>query len=137
MIFHSPLGDIFIRYNMVGFVDDSTCITGGNPNDSYENLKKKMTEDAQLWHDLLWASGGKLELPKCGYHLIYYNFDDNGIPRMQLPPPDNNIQLQDDKGSPVPIKAKSIYVPRKNLGHYKAPNGDQSIQTNKLPQDTA
>ena len=49
---------------MVVLVDDLICIVGGDKNDSIDELKKKMYEDAQLWHNLLWVSGGKLELPK-------------------------------------------------------------------------
>jgi hypothetical protein len=80
MLFTSPVGDTVVRFNMVGFVGDSTCITGGNPDDTQEELLEKMKDDAQLWHDLLWCSGGKLELSKCGYHVIYYDFEDSGIP---------------------------------------------------------
>ena len=28
-------------------------------------------------------SGGKLELPKCGYHVIYYDFNEDGVPYMR------------------------------------------------------
>ena len=134
MLFQSPIGDIFVRYNMVGFVDDSTCITGGTFNDSFEDIKRKMTEDAQLWHDLLWVSGGKLELPKCGYHIVYYDFAPTGIPKMKVIPPNDKVILKDDKGDEVSIRAKSIYKPRLNLGHYKAPAGTRTIQTEKLKQ---
>ena len=30
-----------------------------------------------------WESGGKLELSKCGFHIIFYNFNDNGTPKMR------------------------------------------------------
>lgn len=117
---------------MVGFVDDSTCTTGGNALTTFEELKIKMTEDAQLWHDLLWASGGKLELPKCGYHLIYYDFSPDGIPYMRPTPPNDEIILTDDNNNHESIKAKSVFTPRKNLGHFKAPGGDCSTQTSQL-----
>ena len=69
---------------MVGFIDDSTCITGGEADTSYLKIKDMMKEDAQLWHDLLWITGGKLELPKCGYHIIYYyDFNNDGVPYMR------------------------------------------------------
>lgn len=64
---------------MVGFVDNSTCVTGGNVDSSYEKLIGKMKEDAELWHTLLWASRGRLELPKCRHHAVDYKFNDNGI----------------------------------------------------------
>jgi hypothetical protein len=44
MLFTSPAGDTVVRFNMVGFVDDSTCITGGNPNDTLQELLKKMKD---------------------------------------------------------------------------------------------
>jgi hypothetical protein len=120
MLFKSPAGDTVVRFNMVGFVDDSTCITGGNPDDTLEELLKKMKEDAQLWHDLLWCSGGKLELSKCGYHVIYYDFDDSGIPSMRHSPGDS-ITLKNDQGDLIPIQSKNIYQTRINLGHAKSP----------------
>ena len=43
-----------------------------------------MKSDVQLWHDLLWASGGSLELSKCGYHAVDYEFDDTGIARKKF-----------------------------------------------------
>eukprot|EP00957_Ditylum_brightwellii_P127999 9761418-Ditylum_brightwellii.AAC.2 len=69
---------------MVGFVDDST----GQTNNLFDNqatpeeLIKLSQQDAQLWSDLLWLSGGLLELDKCSYHLIYYTFLNDGTPVM-------------------------------------------------------
>jgi hypothetical protein len=126
MLFKSPAGDMVVRFNMVGFVDDSTCITGGNPNDTLQELLEKMKEDAQLWHDLLWCSGGKLELSKCGYHVIHFDFEDSGIPRMRHSPGES-ITLQNEHGEPIPIKSKNIFQTRVNLGHAKSPAG--SCQT--------
>ena len=82
-----------IRMSIIGFVDDSTCMTGGDPTKPVEVLLSMMQDDAQLWSDLLWCSGGKLELPKCGYHVIYYDFETNGIPKISTPPgTPNNAQ---------------------------------------------
>ena len=134
MVFSSPDGDFIVRFSMVGFVNDSTCITDGSAEDSYTDLKTKMTQDAQLWHDLLFVSGGKLELPKCGYHLVYYDFDDAGIPQMRVTEPNESVTLKNYKGTDVQIKAKSIFQSRKNLGHHKSPGGDRSIQVSKIEE---
>jgi hypothetical protein len=120
MLFTSPERDMVVRFNMVGFVDDSTCITGGNPNDTLQELLQKMKDDAQLWHDLLWCSGGKLELSKCGYHVIHFDFEDSGIPTMRHSP-GVSITLQNEHGDDIPIKSKNIYQTRVNLGHAKSP----------------
>ena len=112
---------------MVGFVDNSMCVTNGTSTTTYDELKQWMTKDAQLWHDLLWTSGGKLELLKCGYHLFDYKFDKDGLSRMQFTP-NCNITLKDQKNEEVMIKAKSIFEPQKNLGHHKAPTGTCKTQ---------
>ena len=108
---------------MVGFFDDSTSITGGSPQDSYQKMKQMITADAQLWHEILWVTGGKLELSKCGYHLIYFDFDSSGLPRMRVNPPNDSVILKNQQGEEIEIKEKKIYIPRKNLGHYKALSG--------------
>jgi hypothetical protein len=79
-----------------------------------------MKKHAQLWHDLLWCSGGKLLLSKCGYHVIYYDFDDSGIPRMRHNP-GKSITLKNDEGDLIPIQSQNIYQTRINLGHAKSP----------------
>jgi hypothetical protein len=50
---------------MIGFVDDSSaCINDFvNPNQSPEILLQRATADAQHWNDLLYRSGGTLEIP--------------------------------------------------------------------------
>ena len=93
-----------------------------------------MTQDAQLWHDLLWASGSKLELSKCGYHLIYYEFNPEDIPRIKIAPLSDKVILTNDKGDDVSINAKSIFTPRLNLGHYKSPVGNRNTQATKLKE---
>ena len=40
--FMSPDGMVLVRMTMVGFVDDSTCMTGGDALTSYQELKKMM-----------------------------------------------------------------------------------------------
>jgi hypothetical protein len=44
MLFTSPSGDTVVKFNMVGFVDNSTCITGGNPYDTLKQLLAKMKD---------------------------------------------------------------------------------------------
>ena len=79
-----------------------------------------MQEDAQLWYNVLWCSGGNLELSKCGFHCIHYSFQDDGLPVMKRTTGDN-LTIKTSTGEEVKIKGKNIYTPRKNLGHHKAP----------------
>ena len=48
MLFEPPDGNMMLQFNMVGFVDDSTCITGGNKEDTLQELIQKMKADAEL-----------------------------------------------------------------------------------------
>ena len=63
---------------MVGFVDDN-----GNPTNNFMDVENPETwrkvlalteKNAQAWTDLLSASGGALELPKCSYHLMRWHW---------------------------------------------------------------
>ena len=51
---------------------------------------------------------------------------------MKVIPPTDKIILKNDKREDKPIKAKSIYQPRLNLGHYKSPDGNLTTQIVKL-----
>ena len=46
MTFSSPDASVFARINIVGFVDDSTCVTGGKATTSYDEIKSMMKDDA-------------------------------------------------------------------------------------------
>ena len=80
---NSPNKDVVVSFSIIGFVDDSTCVTKGKQNETIDHLLVWVKHDAQLWYDLLWASGRKLKLQKCCFHLIFYNFDKDGIPSMR------------------------------------------------------
>jgi hypothetical protein len=83
--FCSPDQSMSISFSIVGFVDNSNCQTNNflsNNQSSSVTLIAAATEDTQLWADLLWLSGGDLELPKCSYHLIHFDFASNGRPFM-------------------------------------------------------
>jgi hypothetical protein len=96
--FTSPDGEDTVKITMVGFVDDST----GTCNDfrpqeqaGTAEIAKRMQHDAQAWNDLLWCSGGKLELSKCSFHVLEFEFDADGTPHPIIPAPDYDILLQD------------------------------------------
>ena len=116
-----------IAFSIVGFVDDSNCQTNSflaHPQSEPYVHAKLAQEDAKLWSYLLWISGGYLELPKCSYHFIHFDFNSEGKAYMRggkVGPP---IEIKDDHtGAPIQIPAKSVFDPHKTLGHYKAPAG--------------
>ena len=133
-IFESPDRTQSIHLSIVGFVDDSTSITNDfrSQPPSPETLLVKLEHDVQLWHDLLWSSGGCLELPKCSYHFIYFDFKPDGTPYARTHFHRDAISVNDPHGNPIRIPQKSSFNPHKTLGHYRSPIGPQKHQLKEL-----
>jgi hypothetical protein len=134
--FCSPDQSSSISFSIVGFVDDSNCQTNNflsNDQMSCVSLIAEATADAQLWADLLWLSGGYLELPKCSYHLIHFEFLPNGRPFMMNKDLGQSISIIDAKdGQRLTIPQKAPGMPHKTLGHFKAPMGNSRTQKTVL-----
>jgi hypothetical protein len=114
-----------VSISMVGFVDNSTgTYNNFQPQTEipFETMMSNMQTDAQAWNDLLWCSGGKLELPKCSYHVLRFKFRPNGTPEPDMTLPEIQLQITDSKtGLQIQILAKPANDPHKTLGHWKAP----------------
>jgi hypothetical protein len=134
-VFQTPNRTVSVAFSIVGFINDSTCTSNDFslsvplPPEYYIQL---MQIDTQLWHDLLWASDGMLELPKCSYHFLYLDFLPNGkpVPRPgTVGPP---LEVIAPTGTRIPIPAKSVYKGHKTLGHYKSPAGTGATGLKRL-----
>jgi hypothetical protein len=134
--FTTPDKSLSVALSMVGFVDDSTGQVNdftAAPQPSPEVLNKCMQYDAQLWSDLLWLSGGLLELPKCSSHHLHFTFEADGRPNIMGGQAGPSLVLTSSQdGSPVHIPQKSAFAPHKTLGHWKAPAGNGSKQRQVL-----
>ena len=88
--------------------------------------------DAQLWNDILHASGGALEHSKCNYYWRSTIFDKHRAPVFvtgEFGPP---ICIKDDKGNETQLKQLSAYQPYKTLGTYQCVGNRQQIQLQTL-----
>ena len=134
--FCTPDQQMSVSLSMIGFVDDSTGQVNSFESSTQptpEFLRQIMQLDAQLWSDLLWLSGGLLELSKCSFHQIHYDFADDGTPLMRAGTYGTPLLIQDAQtNSAVQIPAKSVFEPHKTLGHYKAPAGNHATQLKVL-----
>lgn len=134
--FVSPDGCHSIRFSMVGFVDDST----GSCNDFQPNsqatideLLIKMECDARIWSNLLYCTGGKLELPKCSFHVLRFKFRPNGQPIPSLDVYDDRIHIQDrETNAWISIPSKRPFDPHFTLGHYKSPTSKAKTELKNL-----
>ena len=130
-----------MNLGMVGFVDDSN----GQTNDFMQtessltlpNTLHKLRYNAQVWSNLLGASGGALELSKCSCHLVDWKFGEHGDPVMvnTRPPAQQPIKVTDPLTQAAHVLTfLSPYTAHKTLGHHKEPAGTQREQFQKLWQ---
>ena len=114
-------GARFTNYNntdtlqtfIVGFVDD--CAQRVNKFEAYDQpmahtLIQVMESDAQLWNDLLWASGGALEQQKCSFHLIQSDWNKDGHPFL----------VGGSQGLHVNLTHRERRTPTKQLSNYRS-----------------
>ena len=125
--FATPTDDLAQPSKIVGFVDDSNCTTNSwysVDQEDYGDLIQMATEDAQLWADILWLSGGHLELRKCSFHFLTFKFSPLGFPSLEnsVDAP-ATITIQDPQTKEyVDITRLEPDEPHKTLGHWIEPS---------------
>eukprot|EP00957_Ditylum_brightwellii_P163203 12427210-Ditylum_brightwellii.AAC.1 len=63
------------------FVDDASLLHNNKRLDAdASTLMAHIQHDAETWGQLLWASGGLLELAKSTYFLVIWSFTEAGRP---------------------------------------------------------
>jgi hypothetical protein len=124
------------RIHMIGYVDDSNGQTNDFCSDKqpeHQCLLDMAQSDAQLWRDLLSASGGALELQKCAFHAVTWTFMADGSPFGQGIIESAGITInQGDDSTACKLKELSVHTAHKTLGHYKDPVGNQKRQYDAL-----
>ena len=99
----------------------------------FQELLRRMQYDAQLWNNLLYCSGGKLELPKCSFHVLRFEFRPNGTPIPEIASHDGAIHITDlETNREIPIPSKRAFETHKTLGHFKSPTSRQQTELNNL-----
>ena len=48
LITASPNGDVVVSFSIIGFVDDSTCVTGGKQNETIYQLLVRVKHNTKL-----------------------------------------------------------------------------------------
>jgi hypothetical protein len=129
--YQDPSGDLSLKLGMVGFVDDNNCQSTGTASTTVAELVERGRQDAQLWRDILYASGGELELPKCYYHLLWIDFTLSGLPTLRPGQFGPRLQLKDSHDRSIVIKQYSAFTSHKILGSCQAP-----VSTSKTQYET-
>ena len=122
-----------LRIGMAGFVDDNSVQVTCHPIHC-ALIITRATEDAQLWSDVLLASGGVLEHTKCSYHNLRTDFDPNGAPILRPGKHGDPIIISDASGRQTALTQLSVYTPYKTLGTLQCPGSAQRQQMEVLIQ---
>jgi hypothetical protein len=102
---------------MLGFVDDNNITNNGEPWETVDNIMIRTQRDAQLWNDLLRATGGALNLDKCFAQVLAFEFGLNKDPFIAPVDPTLMITIQDRLlNKEVVIKPISPYKTYRFLG---------------------
>jgi hypothetical protein len=136
MSFCSPDHSNSTARNNDAFVDDTT----GGVNDTHlstplspTELAARLQKQAQLWERLLFASGGRLELPKCFFYMIVWKWTDGDATMMSVEELNASISLTcGSNPHPVPIAQKEVHTSHKTLGTQMNPTGTMTAETNRL-----
>jgi hypothetical protein len=124
-------------------VDDTSIFTSLNKTQGQNlppgELAKKLQEDAQIWTELLAATGGKLALSKCFYYVLQWKFDEEGIPshmtKEELEETGVQIKLTEPgEEHKTIITHHDCATAHRTLGMQKTPIGNQDEQLKKLQE---
>jgi hypothetical protein len=114
---------------MLGFVDDNNITNNGEEWETVNDIIIRTQQDAQLWNDLLRATGGALNLDKCFAQVLAFHFGLNGAPVIAPPDRDLTITLQDRLyNKEVTIKPISAYKTYRSLGTEQGTSKNQKQQ---------
>ena len=116
---HTRLMDAFVDDTSLGFTDTGVL--------SSPALIQKLTDIAQTWEQLLSYSGGSLNLTKCSWYVMYWEWHEGRPGLRPIQSTDPAVLLtQGTSTVPHSIKRTSPDASNRILGVYLSPNGDFS-----------
>ena len=137
--YSNPTGTVKVSIGIAGFVDDCNGQTNDFDADgstaTVTTLLGQAQNNAQIWTDLLSASGGALEVSKCSCHIMQFKFTVQGAPTLvpEFTADQAQLRVWDPNTSETQtLQIMSVYQAHKTLGHYKEPAGHQQEQFRQL-----
>jgi hypothetical protein len=135
----NPTTSISVHQTSSGFVDDIThwnidILKSLTQPQTPQEIIAETTNTAQWWESLLHSTGGKLELTKCFYYIIYWTFDNEGTPSLMdtsnLP---QQVSITDsESGHEIKIKNTPCHESHKTLGAMENPSGRYNDEVKRL-----
>ena len=137
--YYTPSMEPTATLGMIGYVDDCNGQTNAFHLDGSQSTVDKLVHqtqhNAQVWSDILYSSGGVLEVSKCSCHILQWKFTPQGAPYLVAEHPHfkDAIRVQDRQLNQTKhLKVLSVYESHKTLGHHKEPMGNQKEQYRQL-----
>ena len=129
MKFSSPDSDITHARLIDAFVDDTSLGYTDAGFLTLETLIAKLNTIAQTWEKLLFYSGGALNLKKCTWYAIYWEWKDGRPQPRDISATDPTLQLTTQGDStPIAIIRLPLSQASRILGVHLAPDGNFSTQ---------
>ncbi|OEU18182.1 hypothetical protein FRACYDRAFT_236453 [Fragilariopsis cylindrus CCMP1102] len=123
---------------ILGFVDDNNITNNGEDWETTKDIMKRTQHDAQLWNDLLRATGGALNLEKCFAQVIATHFSLDGAPVIAPVDPTLTITLKDRLyNKEVVIRPISAYKTYRSLGTEQGISKNQTQQHVKMTKTSS
>ena len=125
---HSRLVDAFVDDTALGFTDEGEV--------SFDELVKRLEEVAQTWEKLLHYSGGALNLAKCSWFVMYWDWRAGRpvIRRCEESSASTVCLSQGESSSKVQIKRQELHKATRLLGVFQNPMGDFTEHVRVLKQ---
>ena len=131
--FRSPDGTLEHRRPVDAFVDDTAIGFTDTGDKSFLDLIQTLEHIAQTWEQLLHFSGGSLNLAKCSWYIMYWDWR-NGRPHLRdITTDDPTVQLrQGESTQQIPIRRQSLTAASRVLGVHQTPMGDFSVHISEM-----
>ena len=126
-IVHSRLSDAFVDDTSVGF-------TSSYADAPINDLIERLQHVAQTWEHLLHLSGGKLNLSKCSWFVVKWEWKQGRPVIRPIHPVDRQIHLHhgDEKSHSILIPRTQPSDSARMLGVYMNPLGDFGVHLQQL-----
>ena len=123
------MGLLEVIIDMLSYVDDNNISNNGSTTDTITEVLKRTQHDAQMWSDILRATGGTLNLSKCFCQAMHYIFARSGAPVLAPAESTWKIKITDDRdNSEQIIDVISPYKTYKSLGTVQGNRKDHPKQ---------